>query len=535
MTTQQKHPKTIETLMAAGKQMTRREFMQRAAILGIGLSTASGLWLQTAQAAEPKKGGNFRLGLGAGNTTDSLDPAMSSNMFMSTLIYARHNHVAETDVNGKLVPEICESWEASPDAKTWRFKIRKGVEFHNGKTLDVKDILASVNHHRHPDSKSSARPLLKNVAEMKSDGNDAFIVKLNGGDANFPYIISDYHIAIMQAKDDGVDWQSGIGAGPYKVDSYEPGVKARLSKFQNYFKPDRGHFDSLEILSIIDAVARTSALKSGVIDAMERCDLKTVHLLKRTPGIRIKNLTGYAHYTLPMNCKMAPFDNNDVRLALKLAVDREAFLKTIMRGYGKVGNDHPISPVNEFYASQLPQRVYDPEKAKYHVKKAGLGKLKVKLHAAECAFAGATDTAVLFSEHAKKAGIDIEVVRKPNDGFWSNVWMKVGWCMAYWAGRPTEDWMFTLTYAAGAPWNESYWEHKRFNELLLRGRAELDRKKRREIYVEMQSIVRDEGGTLIPMFNNWVYAHTDKLQHGPKVDGSGSLDGGKICDRWWFA
>jgi peptide/nickel transport system substrate-binding protein len=236
-----------------------------------------------------------------------------------------------------------------------------------------------------------------------------------------------------------------------------------------------------------------------------------------------------------MNTKIAPFDNNDVRMALKHAIDREAILKTILRGYGAVGNDHPISPANEFHASEIPQRKYDPEKAKYYAKKAGLDNLKVELSAAEAAFAGALDAAVLAREHAAKAGIEIVVKRVPNDGYWSNIWRKAPWCMCYWGGRPTEDWMFSTAYAADASWNDTYWKHDRFNELLIQGRAELDSKKRRAIYVEMQQICRDEGATLVPLFNNYVFACTDKLQHGPKLAGNWDLDGMKIPERWWYA
>ena len=536
MTKKQKKFENVETLLAAGRKMTRREFIRNAAMLGISISVASGLWSKTAKAAKPKKGGHFVLGMGHGSTTDSLDPATQENYYATNFGYTRHNHIAEVSPEGKLVPELAESWEATPDAKTWHFKVRRGVEFHNGKTLEAEDFITSINHHRSEESKSPAKALLKAMVDIKTDGKYAFTITLKGGDAGFPYIISDYHIPIMPTKDGKTDWQSGIGAGPYKVDSYEPGVSARLSRFGNYWKlPHRAHFDSIEMLTIADTSARTNALKTGSIHAMDRCDLKTVHLLKKVPKLRIEDVTGFAHYTMPMHTKKAPFDNNDVRLALKLAIDREALLKTVLRGYGVVGNDHPISPANEFHASELPQRKYDPEKAKHHVKKSGVGTLKVKLHAAEAAFDGATDAAVLCSEHAAKAGIEIEVVREPNDGYWSNIWTKVGWCMVYWGGRPTEDWMFTTAYAADAAWNDAHWEHKRFNELLIKGRAELDPKKRREIYVELQSIVRDEGGTVVPLFNNYVFACADKVKHGPHIAGNWDLDGEKINERWWFA
>ena len=534
MMTQQKKPQNIQDLLTSGKKLTRREFMQRAALLGIGMSAASGLWSGMVQAAEPKKGGRLKIGMGHGATTDSLDPATSNHSFAMIFIFTRHNHIAEIDPTGKLIPELASSWEASPDAKTWHFKVRQGVEFHNGKTLDANDFVVSINHHRTEESKSPTKPLLKPIVDLKADGKHAFTVKLDAANAGFPYIISEYHVPIMPAKGDKPDWQSGVGAGGYKVDKFTPGVGVQLSRFPNYWKsPARAHFDKVEIMTIADAATRTNALKTGEIDCMDRCDLKTVHLLKRMSGLRIENVTGTGHYSMPMHCKKAPFDNNDVRLALKLAIDREGLLKTILRGYGAPANDHPISPANEFYASELPLREYDPEKAKFHVKKSGVGTLKVKLHAADAAFAGAIDTAILCKEYAKKAGIDIEVVRVPDDGYWSDVWTKVGWCMCYWGGRPTEDWMFSTAYAADAPWNDAHWEHERFNKLLVEGRAELDQKKRREIYVEMQRICRDEGGTVVPLFNNYVFATTAKVQHGPDIAGNWDLDGYRIGERWW--
>jgi peptide/nickel transport system substrate-binding protein len=113
---------------------------------------------------------------------------------------------------------------------------------------------------------------------------------------------------------------------------------------------------------------------------------------------------------------------------------------------------------------------------------------------------------VLFSETAAQAGITIDVVREPSDGYWSNVWMVKPFSAVYWGGRPTEDWMFSMAYAEGAAWNDGFWEHERFNQLLAQARSELDEEAAREMYVEMQRIVRDEGSTIIPMFANYVMA-----------------------------
>lgn len=308
---------------------------------------------------------------------------------------------------------------------------------------------------------------------------------------------------------------------------------AKLSRNKNYWRSDYGHFDNVEVLTIADVAARTNALTTGEVDTIDRLDIKTLHLLKRNKKISIKETSGTAHYSAPMRADTAPFDNNDVRLALKYSVDREALLQNVLRGHGVLGNDHPIGLSNRYHAGDLPQRAYDPEKAKFHLKKAGMSSLKVDLSAADAAFGGAVDAAVLMKEHAAKAGIDINVVREPNDGYWSNVWMKKPWCMCYWGGRPTEDWMFATAYAADADWNDAFWKHEKFNKLLLEARSMLDEKKRSEMYVEMQQIVSDEGSTLIPMFNNYVFATSDKIGHG-EMGANWGLDGNRGMERWWF-
>lgn len=112
--------------------------------------------------------------------------------------------------------------------------------------------------------------------------------------------------------------------------------------------------------------------------------------------------------------------------------------------------------------------------------------------------------------------------------------MKKHWVMSYWSGRVTEDWMFSVAYSDGANWNESFWSHDRFNKLLIAARAELDEAKRREIYIEMQQIVRDEGGVVIPAYVADLHAASTKLQTPPKVAADREMDGYRLPDRWWF-
>ena len=143
---------------------------------------------------------------------------------------------------------------------------------------------------------------------------------------------------------------------------------------------------------------------------------------------------------------------------------------------------------------------YDPDRAKFHLKQAGLDSLNIDLSASNAAFEGAVDAAQLYQSSAAPAGININVIQEPADGYWSNVWLVKPFSASYWSGRSTEDWMFSSAYEAGVPWNDSQWDNARFQELLYSARAELDSDKRREQYYEMQQILRDDGGVIIPMF-----------------------------------
>ena len=390
-------------------------------------------------------------------------------------------------------------------------------------------MIASFNHHRGEDSKSAATGIVQPIADIKADGDGVVVFTLSGGNADFPYLCSDYHLSICPANEDGtMDWQSGMGTGGYIVQKFEPGVTTELIRNPNYWKENAAFFDSVENLFIADSTARTSALRTGEIHAMSNLDLKSVHLLKRDKNLQVFNTSGNKHATLPMLCDVGPFTDNNIRLALKHAINRDEWLQKIIKGQGEVGNDNPVGPANTYRATldEVPVKPYDPEKAKFYLKQAGMDGLSVKLHVADTAFEGAVDAAQLYAETAKACGIDIQVVREPDDGYWSNVWGVKPWCASYWGGRPTEDWLFSQIYSEGADWNETHWSNERFNKILIEARAELDPKKRREMYVEMQQLVADDGGAVVPLFMAYTHAASDKVGLPDQMANNWELDGG---------
>nr|WP_309504586.1 ABC transporter substrate-binding protein [uncultured Roseovarius sp.] len=515
---------------ANGNMMDRRSFMQRSLALGVSTAAASAVYSQ-ARAAEPKRGGHFRVGVKHGSTSDSLNPELNNGTH-TLLDFTWRGYLVEMDENGMPVPGLAESWEASNGAKSWAFKLRAGVEFHNGKPLEPQDVVNSINVHRGEDSMSPAKPLVAGITNITIDG-DYVKIEMDSGNADLPLILASSRFSIHPATADGIDWQMGSGAGAYTLDSYEPGIGARLTKNPNFWNSDQGFFDSVEIISLIDPAARMNALVTDAVDAIDNVELKTAKFLGRNRNLTIIENNGGQHFTFPMRTDMAPFDDNNVRLALKYAIDRQKMVDTILLGYGSPANDHPISPANPYHDADLEQRTYDPDRAKYHLKQAGLDSLAVKLHVSEAAFAGAVDAATIYSEHARPAGIELTPVRETNDGYWSDVWKKKPWCASYWGGQPSADMQFTQAFAADADWNDAYWKNDRFNELLVSARSELDEKKRRDMYGEMQRIVKDDGGTVIPMFANNVFAVSNKIGHG-KIQPLWELDSLRACVRWWF-
>ena len=160
--------KELELLFTEGK-LSRREFIARVSALGLAVAVSPALFSTQAQAAKPKKGGKFKMGVAGGSTTDSLDPALFEDAFMQNVGWQLRNCLVEIDADGKPIPELAQSWESTPDASKWIIKLRKSVEFHNGKTMDAEDVVFSINHHRGKDSKSAAKGIVDPIKDVKAD------------------------------------------------------------------------------------------------------------------------------------------------------------------------------------------------------------------------------------------------------------------------------------------------------------------------------------------------------------------------------
>jgi peptide/nickel transport system substrate-binding protein len=204
----------------------------------------------------------------------------------------------------------------------------------------------------------------------------------------------------------------------------------------------------------------------------------------------------------------------------------------ILRGYGTVGNDTPVNKAYPLFM-EMEQRAYDPEKAAFHYKKSGHSG-PILLRTSDVAFPGAVDAAQLYQQSAAKAGITLELKREPGDGYWSDVWNKKPFCATYWAGKPTQDQVYTNSYISTSDWNDSHFYRKDFDSMLYAARSEMNPEKRKSIYESMGRLVHEEGGVVVPMFNDFIDATGPRIG-GWVPDGNNEMMGGYALSKCWVS
>lgn len=512
--------------------LDRRCFMNAAMATGMTAAAASALWTRTAHAT-PSHGGHVTIGTDGGASVDTLDPIKAigtDHVTMAALCC--FDSLTELQADGTPVGSLAESWETSTDGRTWTFHLRE-AEFHNGKTVTADDVVWSLNRQLSDDNTyAEGKQIVGSLEELKSDGPDTVVMVQREVNFDLPVHLSAFGLLI--GPEETSDWERGVGSGPYVLEDFTPGVRFAGSKYANFYRDDQGFFDSVELLNIEDASSRASALLSGSADVISQPDARTAGLLGNTDGVSLLEAPGTQHYTTAMRTDVDPFTDNHIRLAVKYGIRRQEIVDKVFGGFGYVGNDHPIGRNQQFFNTDLPQRQYDPDKAAWHLKQAGLDSIALELKASDGAFGGSVDMGVLMAESMAPAGIDVTVDRVPGDGYWSEVWLVAPWCCVYWNGRPTVDWMLTSAYISTSSWNDTYFQNERFDSLLTAARSEPDQALRRDMYFELQEILNMEGGTTVVAFASSLIGASDALGHG-KISGNRRMDDGRLARRWWFA
>ena len=515
--------------------LSRRNFLQGMLATGLTLTSATAI-LSTSRdvrAETPQRGGQVRVAWDQHGPADTLDPAL----FTATIDYARGrmhcNNLVQFRDDMSLAPELATSWEVNADATEFTFHLQQGVTFHDGKDFSADDVVYSMNRHLGEGSTSKAASLVSMIREWKKLDSHTVQAVLDTPNADLPAILGTFHFKILQ---DGAEEKEGyfskvIGTGPFVCEEFTPGVRSVSRRNPNYFREGRPYVDEIEIFGITDNVARVNAITSGQIHLMGNLDPKAIKQVEAAAGAEVFSVESGATIELNAMLDRHPGNNPDFVLALKHLCQRERMVRSLIKGQGVVGNDHPISPAYAMHCERLPQREHDPDKAKFHLQRSGI--TSAELITAEIG-PGSVDMCLLVQAEARKIGLDLQVKRVAADGYWGNVWMKTPVCVSGWNMRPTANVMLTLKYHSEAPWNETVYRNPRLDEILVATRAETDDTKRRDMYCEAQQLISDEAGTIIPYHRNYLDAKATHLKGMPRVP-LAAFGGAEFPEFIWLA
>ncbi|MEM1200113.1 MAG: ABC transporter substrate-binding protein [Pseudomonadota bacterium] len=510
-----------EVIKSALRQgATRREVMGYLMASGATIAAAGSIvtGAQDALAMTPKKGGQIRFAWDLHGPSDTLDPIL----FTSSLDYGRgrlnYNNLTRFREDLTVGPELATEWEANADVTEWTFKLRKGVEFHDGSKFTADDVVYSMKRHLGKESLSKAKVLVATVKDWVKV--DDFTVKavMEEPNAELPIILGTFHFKIV--KNGTTDFSAPTGTGPYITKEFKPGVRSVHDRNDNYWNSDHEgpYVEQFEAFGITDNVARVNALLSGDIQMMAQLDPKALKQIEDSPNAEVFAVPSGAYPTISCMLDKEPGNNPDFVMGLKHLQRRDRVLKVIQKGIGAIGNDQPVGPAygaDWCEAANDPVAFpYDPDKAKSLLKKSGI--TGAELHVAEVS-PGMTDMCLMLQRECTKVGFNLQIKKVPNDGYWGAVWMKQPMNVSSWNMRPSANIMMTLAYKSDAPWNETQWKNERFDKLLAMARAELDASKRAEMNCEAQKLCAQGSGSLISTHRAYIDAKSPKVKGFPRV------------------
>lgn len=496
-------------------KMSRRDFVKSLMALGLSVSATNAILAASgsnAMASTPTRGGRMILAMRMHSPNDVLDPARGVSSADGTRVFQIFNCLVATSQKLEPFPQLAEFWNANKTADEWVFKLRKGVEFHDGRNLKAEDVIYTFRRILDPKTGSPGKPQFSSIKEdeLRAIDSHTVVFKLKDPDADFPTLLSNRFSHIVPAG--FTDFDHAIGTGPFKLKEFKPGIRCVVERNPNYWKTGLPYLDEIETFGIGSAVSRANALLAGNVNYIHDLDVKMIDKIKETPGVKLMTGKSGKFNMFVVNCTIPPYDNNDVREALKYCVDRERFVQVAHKGHATVGNDNPVSPMHADFCDELAIRPYDPDKARSLLKKAGALDFTHELFTME-GIVGSIEGALFIAQTAAKAGAKIKVTRVPSDGYWDHTWMKKPFFGSTYKMRPSANMIMSLVFKSDAPWNESAWRRPDFDKLLIEARGTLEKAKRKQMYCEMQRMISQNSGSIIPCFVNIVDAGSEKL-HG---------------------
>jgi len=492
---------------------SRRSFLKAAG--AAGLAAGAGLPLDDAFAAagKPKRGGRLRVSV---PPIKSLDPVKMDTSGAIAIVQQAAEYLVWAGPDLKLRPVLAEKWKAENGGKTWLFKLREGVKFHDGREMTADDVVATFKRLVNPKSASAAASQLPFLKPENVGKVDRHTVRfdLDRPVGAFPYYTQTYNAVILPADYDGNFATHPVGTGPFRMTQYKAEESASFERNPHYWRDGHPYLDGVDISVFGSSQPQILALQGGNVDVMLLSGYLDAKPLMPNKDIKIIAAHSAEHRELTMRVDKKPFDDKRVRQAVALCLNRTAIIRSLLGGKADMGNDHPIAPVYPVNLS-VPQRHKNLAQARKLLAAAGYPHgFDIDLYTEQ--YAEVPQYAVLIQQMLAAANIRVKLHVQPQNVYY-NHWTEVTFGLTDWTTRPTPGQILSSAFMSDSKWNAPHWKNKQFDHLVERLQAETDKAKRSQLANRIATILHDEVPAVIAYFKQNLRPMRKNV-HG--VDGS---------------
>ncbi|AUH39140.1 ABC transporter substrate-binding protein [Streptomyces sp. CMB-StM0423] len=469
---------------------------------------------------KPRPGGTLRVGALGHASAITRDPHGTQTNESDYLVIALvFDTLTVPGAKTNTAPRLSASWESSADLKTWKFTIAEGAAFHDGSPVTAEDVVWSLKRLRNTPSGAARLPGIQ-AKNISAEGTDTVVVVSDYANADFP-LMTRFASFVMKkdTKDSAIE--KAPGTGPFKLDWYRNG-NARLVRNDDWYGP-AVHLDAIEVTMFETPQAMANALIGGQIDLASNAGAVAARTAEARQDIQVLRRPDDMAMPIVMRTgEGSPFEDERVREAMRLVVDREAMVKQVLSGYGTVANDI-MGTGDPDYAKDIPQRKRDLARAKQLLRDAGFDFSRTYELVTTEDIAGLADSATLFANQAGEAGIKVEVVKQESGAFWEKTWKSGDFYTTYWGTNDSVVFYASKTMVSEAGQNEAGWQDAGFDAAYREAISTDEPKQRAAALTELQQIEHDRSGYLLWGMADGIDLAAAKVQNLPKLAGYGRV------------
>ncbi|MBG9389550.1 ABC transporter substrate-binding protein [Caenimonas aquaedulcis] len=310
--------------------------------------------------------------LGMGLEPTGLDPtAGAASAIAEVTQYNVYETLTKINSDGTVTPLLAESWEVSPDLRTYTFKLRKGVKFQNGEPFNAQAVKFSFTRAGGEKSTNKDKRTFASMEAVQAVDDYTVVVINKELDPDFLFLMGQATAIIVEPKSADTNATKPVGTGPYMLESWARGSSVTLAKWDGYRNASAIKLKKVTFRFISDPAAQVAALLAGDLDAFPRVTARGISQFKENPKYQVVIAGSRAKTILAINNKKKPLDDVRVRRAISMAIDRKAVIQGAAEGYGAPIGSHYV-PGAFGYVDTTAVNGYNPEKAKALLKEAGV-------------------------------------------------------------------------------------------------------------------------------------------------------------------